>query len=148
MSDVDIIRRLREENDELREELRQLRENVSRSRAQADLRLDLLPSGWKLRPTVRVILVALSDGATIPKQRLHEIASETLGMLVGSDRKPRRDAEIRTAPEAIIAVQLSKAKRRLAELGITITSVWGVGLRLEGESLEIVRNALKGGKEP
>lgn len=136
MSDADIIRRLREENDELREEIRQLNE-----RAMEKLGAGSFPLHWAISPTVTSILIDLSSGGAVPGFRLWQNAEARNPTSVGRYRRDRatRDTE---NPVGIIRVQISKHRRALADLGIEIKNTWGAGYYLPPESLEIVRKAL------
>lgn len=128
-----IIRRLREENDELREYIRQLEERGDLDGFEQSA--VTLPGEWPISASVRAYLVALSCGRVLSKAQLHGAARQY--------RKPHRwDDE---PSVACVAVQLSRSRRVLAGLGIRISTRWGVGHFLEGESLRIVRDALARG---
>lgn len=125
--DERIIRRLREESDELRERIRQLEERrvVGPS----------LPAEWPIPATIRAYLIAMASGRVLSKPQLQAAAADHSKPNEGfGDPSP-----------TVVSVQLSRHRKALADLGISVSTRWGVGHFLEGESLRIVREALARG---
>ena len=138
MSDADIIRRLREENDELRERLRQFEE-----RNRERLGYGTFPRSWKITPTMKSILIDLSSGAIVHPLDLWQNAAERYPTSVGYEKGSRTRLDGGPSdPIAVIRVQITRSRKTLTEYAVEICSKWGEGYYLSPESLEIVRSAL------
>lgn len=124
MSNDALIRRLREERDELKERVTQL---------EAMLAVTLAPVRvWDLTRTETCYLVLLARGGIRSREQLQAAAIRYSKPAVGYGSPSPNTVD----------VGMSRIRRKLAAKGVVVSTVWGAGYVLEGNSLAAVRAAL------
>lgn len=120
-----IIRRLREENDELRERVRQLEEAAATK--------DEFPADWPISPTMRAYLLMLASGRTLRRSDMIAGALDARGAITGG------------ASSNVVSVHLYRSREFLASIGVTVRNRRGIGYYLDDVSLANLRVHLRRG---
>jgi len=115
------LQRLRERNEELEETIRQLKEEIGM--VEKGARPHKLRK-YRITPDAFTILCLLANGKVARKELIFRTIYES------------QNREEPTDTLATVRVQISKLKKAVQPLVITVENVWGVGYRLSDDSLE------------